>query len=77
MQVVKIFPEVGEMVDNLQTNRRMWEGALAEEISGDATKSPADKAAELVGWAWVELKLGVGWAGVGWARCGCVGWERL
>ncbi len=47
-QVAKIFPELGDMIDNMQANIRLWSTQQAAEIEADPAKSAVDKAVELV-----------------------------
>jgi hypothetical protein len=45
-QVVKIFPELGELLLQMGENRRMWHELYLAEIEADPKKTPEEKAAE-------------------------------
>ncbi len=47
--MAKIFPEFGDLINNMEANMRMWSAQLLIELEADPAKRLADKAAEQVG----------------------------
>lgn len=51
LQVVKIFPDAGELMENVLGNRKMWQEVLLSELTSPSPSSPvksdADKAADI------------------------------